>query len=75
MSRLASFVCTLFVVACPTPGAAAPAAAAGADAAYSKVAGEILTDFYKRKPSYATYLGLHEIRPATRGLLECRGDR
>ena len=63
MSRLASFVCTLFVVACPTPGAAAPAAAAGADAAYNKVAGEILTDFYKRKPSYATYLGLHEYDP------------
>ncbi len=36
------------------------AAPAGAEAAYQKVAAEILRDLYARNPTYATALGLHE---------------
>ena len=54
----------------PAPVHSSPAAAAAAvpatpaptaaDVAYEKLASEILADMYRRSPTYATYLGLHQ---------------
>ena len=40
-------------------GAAAPAAAATADAEFSKLVDELLEDVFQRNPTQATYLGVH----------------
>jgi uncharacterized protein (DUF885 family) len=61
MSRPASLLCGLLAIAwaCQAPAAqAAPAPAAGS--AYQKAAAAALQHYYRRFPSYATSLGLHE---------------
>jgi uncharacterized protein (DUF885 family) len=65
MFRVPALVFTTFVLAWCTVASAAPAVAAPAtsDAAYSALAGEILADHYRRNPTYATDLGLHEFDP------------
>src|SRR5215207_4863922 len=71
MSCTSRVVCCLVVLlgvtAAPVtfganPGAAANAAASptAADAAFKKLADDILADLYRRNPTYATYLGWHQ---------------
>lgn len=51
---------TVFAALALGASSLATAAPAGAEAAYQKVAAEILQDLYARNPTYATALGLHE---------------
>ena len=62
MSRVPTLVLTAFALAWSAVAAAAPTVArpVAGDAAYATLAGEILADLYRRNPTYATDLGLHE---------------